>query len=200
MKAIATETVRDTLAEQAAVIGKTFDRAKEHLLTAAKLVVEFVNATPDWINKIIPHIRRQGYGPTRHELLRLEKLGRGEILFEVMMGSEIGFHYLERISPSLQKKFLAEPLQLALVNDGKTVIYRLEVNQLSKTQCEQLFAPDRTVRSIEQQVEYLKTIKREAARPLFEARGDDVLCPRAFKVNKREVPRLIEELKKIAGV
>jgi hypothetical protein len=156
-----TEQVKNVCDESAAAL-IIFDRiiallgqSVDALVEAAGLVVQLVDEHPGFMEEFC-EVREVNPAMLR----RLERVGRGLLVSELMLRHGAGYRTLERMPVDVQRRFLKEPVEL-LVYGGDTL--RVAIGDLSPAQAAQVF--DRksgVVRSLGAQRAWLADVGRVA--------------------------------------
>lgn len=170
----------------------------ETVMDTAKLVVEFIDSGQP-AQDILQDV--SGGLFNRHLVSRLERVGRSQLAWQMFYLTGGAYDKLGKMPPSVQMKYLNEPIQLLLVNGhGATDTLLVKISDLTPQQCQQVFDSD-SIRDIPAQRAWLEDQKTQRAmgekKPLampYKIKGRTVTFMQGATMTARELVLLLAEI------
>lgn len=162
---------------------------------AGKIVADLVDEDPDAIDRIIevsPML-------TKGILRSLERIGRDELMPELLLRNGLAYAKLRELPIQLQRKYVKEPVPLMIQTANGPDTLNVTVDALSPQQVRQVFSSD-GVRSLAEQRAWLAdnaprlTPAIEAETLPFEVHGKTVVFTRPCKLTRSEVAAILSRL------
>ena len=157
------------------------------------MLVDMVAADGQIYDKIIQQLPAMNY----NKLESMRKVGLGEIEFELLFDPSLAARKLLALPPTMQRKLYHEPVQIVKVVGDKKVVEEKRIQKMSRAELAQIIDEDtNTVRSVEEQLNYVKppTATRTAQR--YEIVGDRV---RVLAKTEFTLQQLIEIVERMTG-
>lgn len=117
---------------------------------AGEIIVELLNQDPT----VIDQICAQNAWITPEICYRFEQIGRKQVSPQLLLSDTPGVRRLRSLPFSQQERYANEPLELLVVENGKTDVLKIHVKNLTPAQTAQVFEKD-SVRDIAKQRAYL---------------------------------------------
>lgn len=184
--------------KKCADIEKLIQAGTDAFAQAGKKLVELIDEFPETKEIIMtrnPKFRMEA-------LNRLEAIGRGSILPELAFDEREGVKALRRLPLSDQKKYMAEPLELVVVKDGKNDTLLVAVTDLTASQAKQVFSAEH-IRTLGAQRAYLEEQRMKQAQknpsngdnvPAWQIRKDRVIFNSGATLTAGELATIITQL------
>jgi hypothetical protein len=109
--------------------------AKEGLAKAGKFAAEQIDANPNFIDEVLKLAPQL----TEEFIRRFERIGRGQMVPQLMWDASPGVGKLIKMPVSLQEKYLNEPVALLVKSDAGWETLKCDVRNLSASQASQVF-------------------------------------------------------------
>lgn len=162
---------------------------------AGKIVADLVDKDPDAIDRILevsPML-------TKGILRSLERIGRDELLPELLLRNGLVYARLRELPIQLQRRYVKEPVPLMIQTANGPDTLNVTLDALSPLQARQVFSSD-GVRSLSEQRAWLAenaprpTPVVEAETLPFEVHGKVVVFTRPCKMTRQEIAALLARL------
>lgn len=128
---------------------------------------------------------------------KLELLGRGRVLPQLMLASYPAASFLPRLPLETQSRAVNEGVDV-LLTSGDTL--RVTADNLTRQQCQQVF-DNMSLRSVSAQRAWIESEKTSQdlkrapkAHGLYQVRGNKVLIPGACQLTQKDLVRMLSEI------
>ncbi len=160
---------------------------------AGELLVQLYDADPLNRPKIKKDLADLPYGT----LNTLERIGRKQVVPQVAQASGIGYRKLQNMPYVVQERLLKEPLELVVIEDGKTDILRVAVKDLTRDQAEQVF-DRRELRDAAAQRAWLASVKAKApprrVEDAYKVFKDRIVISRPCELTRQQLSSLLAQM------
>lgn len=133
-------------------------------------------------------------------IAQFERIGRHEIHPKLLISDCAGYRWLSRMNISEQERYLEEPIDLAICDNGTVSTVKAKVSSLSLAQCKQVFA-DSYIRPIGEQRIYIEDIEQKervkniAAEEMpYSIISGKVMIRRNITLTKRDLQRILKQM------
>lgn len=175
-------------------IGDLIIKGMEAWVKAGQHIARLVDADPSAIEKLAQSSPTISTGILRS----LERIGRRELMPELLIKSGAGYAKLRDLPISLQKKHIAEPIPVLIMTATGPDTLNISVDDLTPRQVKQVFSAN-GVREISAQRAWLAdNMPRADTSPdglPFEVHGKTVVFTRPCKLTKPEIGALLDRLR-----
>jgi hypothetical protein len=175
-------------------IGDLIIKGMEAWVQAGQHIARLVDSDADAIEKLAKASPTISVGILRS----LERIGRKELLPELLIKTGAGFAKLRDLPFSLQKKHLAEPVPVLIMTANGPDTLNVSVGDLTSRQVKQVFAAD-CVRDIGAQRAWLAdNMPRPDTSPdglPFEVHGKTAIFTRPCKMTRAELLSLADRVR-----
>ena len=161
---------------------------------AGRIIADIVDKDPSAIDQICasnPHI-------TAGILRSLERIGRSELLPELLLKSGPAYSKLRDLPIAAQRRYMKDPIPVLIQTQNGPDVLNVSIENLTPKQVRQVFAGD-CVRNEAAQRAWLADntiiILPEAETLPFEVHGKTVIFVRPCKMTKADLASLIERIR-----
>lgn len=163
---------------------------------AGERLCEMIDADPT----VIDRIREDAPMLTPTILRQLERIGRKQLVPELLMKSGCGWNRLRLTSYETQKKYLANPVKVLIETPDGPDELSVSIDNLSHSQARQVFADDGTVRDLGAQRAWIMANVPvveipEEARKAYAVHGRNLVINKPCKLSLQEIGVILAEMK-----
>lgn len=132
-------------------------------------------------------------------LSQLEKIGRNQLVPQLLLAEYPAARKLERLPMSEQERLMLEPVEVMVMKDGAPDTLCVPVRHLSGTQVRQVFATNH-VRSLSEQRQWIESQRPQAGEPVKMAvpytltRKGSVIFNQGCEMTAKELLRIAAQL------
>lgn len=186
----------DTIKNDAAEFCALVEQGIDCWVKAGQLVARQLDKDPSWVDRVCQLIP----GMKAETIYRFDAIGRRQLSPRLMLATSPGHKALAQLPLTLQERYLNNPVPLLVITNGATDTLLVDVQNLTKEQCRQVFSHN-AVRSEAEQRAWLegqktKVALQEPARIAVDyvIRGGSVHIQRPLIMTQQEVARLLTKM------
>ena len=131
-------------------------------------------------------------------LAQLEKIGRNQLVPQLLLAEYPAARKLERLPMSEQERLMIEPMEVMIMKDGKPDTLHVAVRHLTGSQVRQVFAANH-VRTLAEQRQWIESQKPEqqtvkVESPYIITRKGSVIFSQGCEMTAKELLRIAAQL------
>lgn len=131
-------------------------------------------------------------------LAQLEKIGRNQLVPQLLLAEYPAARKLERLPMSEQERLMIEPVEVMIIKDGKPDTLHVAVRHLTGSQVRQVFAANH-VRTLAEQRQWIESQKPEqqtvkVESPYIITRKGSVIFSQGCEMTAKELLRIAAQL------
>jgi hypothetical protein len=184
---------RTDYAKAVGAINDLMIKGMEAWKEAGRIVADLVDRDPCAIDQLIESSPML----TKGILRSLERIGRCELVPELLLKGGAAYAKLRELPYPVQQKYLKEPVQLMIQTSTGVDTLNVALDSLSPAQVRQVFSAD-GVRSLPEQrawlAEHSRPVPAEAEALPYEVHGKIVVFTRPCKLSRADLQSLIQRI------
>jgi hypothetical protein len=164
----------------------------ENWTKAGEIAAKCCDADPQWPEKVV-----EQFGDINVDVIyAFERIGRGVLNPKLLLNDSPGCRKLRRLPKHYQDRFLSEPVNLLIKQDGNWETLKIDVRNLEPAQANQVFTND-GVRSEAQQRAWLEERATRESVQIDEAyriAGKNLVVMSPCQFTRKQLTRLLMEM------
>lgn len=165
-------------------------------LEAATLLVELIDDDPS----VIERLSTQDGSPPAHVYRVLERVGRKQMLPELMWKSGPGWNRLKNSPLSVQKRLVKEPVEVMIQTDKGYDTIQISIENLTPIQAKQVFNPYGEIRdasaqrAIIESERSIRIVKEPQNKRPWKVSGETLIVTTPCRIDLKEMGVIIAEM------
>jgi hypothetical protein len=186
----------DTIRSEAEQFYQLVTQGIEAWMKAGQIVARQLDRDPKWAEKVCQLIP----GMTEETIYRFDAIGRNQLAPKLMLANCPGYRALAQLPVELQHRHLEQPVKLLVFRDGRPDTLLVDVQNLTKQQCRQVFS-NKGIRSEAQQQAWIESQQTKVALQIpaklgepYYIRGQTVHIQKPMILTQADVMRMLSKM------